>query len=126
MQKNQILAAAAVAAAFTLGACNTEPETIAINDYDPMAEALENAGPVELPPAIANSRTYRCSDNSLFYVDFYTNNTARLRTVRGGDSVELRAEGGNPPYIAPGHSVSGSGESVRISAPGKGNLSCHT
>lgn len=125
MQKNRFLAAATVAAVLALAACNSEPETI--NEYDPMAEQLKKAPPVkELPPAIADSRTYRCSDNSLVYVDFYTNDTARLRTVRGGDPVTLTAEGGNPPYRTEGYSVSANAESVRITAPGKNNLSCHT
>ena len=127
MQKHRLLAAGTIAAIFLLAACNNEPEAISINEYDPMAEQLKKAPPVkELPPAIAASRTYRCSDNSLFYVDFYTNNTALLRTVRGGDAVTLQAEGGNPPFVADGHSVSDNGESVRITAPGKNNLACHT
>ena len=127
MQKTQILAAALAAASLTLAACNSEPEVVTVNKYDPMADQLKNAAPVkELPPAIADSRTYRCNDNSLFYVDFFTNNTARLRTVRGGEYVELTAEGGNAPFTAEGHSVSANAENVRITVPGKNNLSCHT
>jgi hypothetical protein len=126
MQINRFFAATAVAYILALAACDSEPETI--NGHsDPMAEQLKKAPPVtELPPAITHSRTYRCSDNSLFYVDFYTNDTARLRTQRGGEAVTLTAEGGNPPYVAEGHSVSANGDSVRITAPGKNNLSCHT
>lgn len=125
MQNNRFFAAMTAASILSLGACNSEPETI--NDFDPMAEQLKNAPPVkELPPSIADSRTYRCSDNSLVYVDFYTNNTALLRTRQGGDAVTLTAEGGNPPYRAEGHSVSANAASVRITAPGKSNLSCHT
>src|SRR5690349_21074931 len=100
MQINRFFAATAVASILVLAACNSEPETI--NGYsDPMAEQLKKAPPVkELPPSISHNRTYRCSDNSLFYVDFYTNNTALLRTRQGGDPVMLTAEGGNPPYQA--------------------------
>jgi hypothetical protein len=127
MQNNRFLAAGAIAAALLLAACNnSEPEVINTN-IDPMAEQLKKAPPVkELPPAIASSKAYRCSDNSLFFVEFLTNNTARLRTVRGGEFVALTAEGGNPPFTAEGHSVSGTGDTVRITAPGKNNLSCHT
>jgi hypothetical protein len=125
MQNQRFLAAGAIAAALLLSACSQQPEVI--NEVDPMAEELKKAPPVkELPPAIASSRTYRCSDNSLFYVDFYTNNTALMRTVRGGEAVTLTAEGGNPPFTGEGRSVSGNGEAVRITAPGKNNLSCHT
>jgi hypothetical protein len=88
---------------------------------------LKKAPPVkELPPSIAESRTYRCADNSLVYVDFFTNDTARLRTVQGGEYVELTAAGGNPPYTAEGHSVSANAENVRITVPGRGSQSCHT
>lgn len=127
MQTKPLLAAGAIAATLLLAGCNNEPEEINVNDRDPMAEQLEKAPPIkELPPAIAASRTYRCSDNSLFYVDFYTNNTALLRTTRGGEAVTLTAADGNPPFTADGHSVSANADDVRITAPGKSNLSCHT
>jgi hypothetical protein len=128
MHKKQALAAAAIAALVGLAACNTEPEAIVINKEDPMADALKNAGPVAPPPMIQASRTYRCRDNSLYYVDFYTNHSAMVRTQEGGDPVAmLTAEGGNPPYVGQeGYSVSGNGEQVSITAPGHGSQSCHT
>jgi hypothetical protein len=122
MQKTHLLAAGT--ALLALAACNSEPETI--NDFDSQSAELQNAAPVELPPAITASRTYRCSDNSLVYVDFYNNNTAALRNRQEDAPTMLTAEGGNPPFVAPGHSVSGTGENVRITAPGKNNLACHT
>ena len=84
-------------------------------------EALKNAAPVALPPAITDSRTYRCSDNSLVYVDFYNNNTAA-----GPPHPRRRADpadpaGGAGPYAGEGHTVSGNGTHVTIN--GK---SCHT
>ena len=128
MLKTQFLAAAAVAAIVGLAACNTEPEVVLINKDDPMADALKNAAPVAPPPMIQASRTYRCRDNSLYYVDFYTNHSAMVRTQQGGDPVAmLSAAGGNPPYVGQeGYSISGNGEQVSISAPGRGSQSCHT
>ena len=127
MQKTHFLAVASIAASITLAACNSEPEVVTINEFDPMAEALKNAGPVEAPPMIAESRTYRCRDNSLVYIDFYTNNTAAVRTERGQPPVAtLTAEGGNPPYIAEGYSVSANAEEISYTAPGKGTQTCHT
>jgi hypothetical protein len=120
MYKTPLLAAAASAALFSLSACGQDaPERL--NAYDPQGEALKNAAPVELPPAVTVSRTYRCSDNSLIYVDFYNNNTALVRTSRDGTPTTATAEGGNPPYAGPGYTVSGSGTHVTIN--GK---SCHT
>lgn len=122
MQKIHLLAASA--ALFTLAACGSETETI--NQFDSQAQELQNAAPVELPPAIVASRTYRCTDNSLVYVDFYNNNTAAFKTNRTDAPTMLTAEGGNPPFTAPGYSVSANAENVRITAPGKNNLSCRT
>ena len=125
MKKTQLLAAATCAAIFTLAACNSEPEVITVNKYDPMEEALKNAPQVEAPPMMQASRTYRCRDNSLVFVDFYTNNTAQVRTSRDGTPTVLTAEGGNPPYTAPGFSVSANADNVTLTVPGKGSQSCH-
>ena len=126
MHKTRIsfAAAASVAALLTLSACNSEPETIEANAPDPQEEALRNAAPVELPPAISASHTYRCADNSLLYVEFLTNDTARVRTERGGTPTTLTAEGGNPPYTAEGYSLSDNALTITYSAPGKGSQSC--
>jgi hypothetical protein len=120
MSKTPLLAAAASAALFTLSACQqSAPEMV--NSYDPQAEALQNAAPVQLPPAVTESRTYRCSDNSLFYVDFYNNDTATIRTREDGPTTMLTAEGGAPPYRGGAYTVSGRGTTTNIN--GK---SCHT
>ena len=120
MLKTPLFAAAASAAIFTLSACG-DPAPEVVNAYDPQAEALANAAPVQLPAAVSQSRSYRCSDNSLYYVDFYNNNTARIGRSRDGEKTELRlAEGGAPPFSGEGYSLSGNGENVTIN--GK---SCH-
>ncbi|WP_129791610.1 hypothetical protein [Sphingosinicella sp. CPCC 101087] len=127
MQKTHFLAVAISAASIALAACSTEPEVVTINEFDPMAEALKNAGPVEAPPMISDSRTYRCRDNSLVYIDFYTNDTAAVRTERGQPPVAtLNAEGGNPPYTAEGYSVSANADEIEYTAPGKGTQSCRS
>jgi hypothetical protein len=117
------LSAAALLALFSLAACG-EPETITAGADDPQAEALQNAAPVAPPPMIQASRTYRCKDNSLLYVDFYTDNTARVRTKKEGEATALTATDGKGPYTAEGWSVSGNAAQVNITAPGKGSQSC--
>ena len=120
MYKPPLLAAAASAALLTLSACKkSEPEMV--NSYDPQAQALQNAAPVELPPAILDARTFRCADNSLFYVEFYNNNTALLRTSRDGAPTQLTQTGGAGPYTGGDQSVSANATHVTIN--GK---SCHT
>lgn len=121
MSKTPLLAAAASAVLFALSACQQGGPEI-VNAYDPQEDALKNAAPVQLPPAVTASKTYRCADNSLFYVDFYNNNTAILRRGnRDAAPTTLTAEGGNPPFTGDGSSLSGPGDHVTIN--GK---SCHT
>jgi hypothetical protein len=121
MNKTPLLAAAASAALFTLSACQKHgPEVI--NTYDPQAEALQNAAPVTAPPPmISANKTYRCADNSLYFVDFYTNNTATIRTSQEGATTQLTQTGGAGPFTGSGQSVSGNETHVTIN--GK---ACHT
>jgi hypothetical protein len=125
MQRTQILAAASVAALLSLAACNSEPEVISANSVDPMAAELAEAPPVELPPAIAESRTYRCDDNSLVYATFYTNNTVKVAMEEGAEGTILTAENGQPPYVAEGYSLSANAEEITYTAPGMGTQTCH-
>jgi membrane-bound inhibitor of C-type lysozyme len=120
MNKTPLLAAAASAVFLLLPACRQgEPERL--NAYDPQGEALKNAAPVALPPAITDNRTYRCSDNSLLYVEFYNNGTAMIRTTREGTPTQLAQTGGAGPYSGGSYTVSGNATHVTIN--GK---SCHT
>lgn len=125
MQHNpRFLAAASLAAFLSLSACG-EPETITANErYDPQAEELAKAKPIEAVPMIQASRTFRCKDNSLLYADYYTNNTARVSKSKGGEATVLTAAEGKPPYVAEGYSLSANGSQVTYTAPGKGTQTC--
>ena len=123
MQITKFLAAASVAASLLLSACTNEPEVVDTNP-DPMKDELAKAQPVEAPPMIQASRTYRCKDNSLVYVDFYTNNTAQYRTEKGGQATILTAATAGQPYTAEGYLVSANAAQIQLTAPGKGSLSC--
>ena len=122
MQKN--LLAAASAALLSLAACSNEPEVVDTNP-DPMKDELAKAAPVEVPLMIQASRTYRCKDNSLVYIDFMNDQkTANFRADKGGAPRILKAEAAGQPFKAEGYSVSGSGETVTLERPGKGSQSC--
>jgi hypothetical protein len=109
--------------ALALAACGG-PETITAGDGDPQAEALQNAAPVEAPPMIQASRTYRCKGNALLYADFYTDNTVRVRDDKEGPATVLTAAGGQPPYVAEGYSLSANADQISYAAPGKGTRTC--
>jgi hypothetical protein len=116
--------ALSLAALVALAGCNNKPQTITASPDDPQAAQLKDAKPVAAPPMIEASHTYRCADNSLVYVDFYTNNTAALRTQKGGTPTTLTADGGKPPYKGAGYSLSGNGTKVSFDAPGKKSQTC--
>ena len=119
--------------ALALAAC--EPETIDGNKRpDPMADQLANAAPVELPPAIAASKTYRCKDNSLVQIDWlaqdkgaYVHGEDRTQThlkpaapAEGQPaSTDLTAEGG---YVLKGNATA---STITLTVPGKPAQSCH-
>jgi len=121
---SRTLSAALFASTLLLAACDTKPETITAGNDDPDAAALNAATPVSLPPMVTQSRTYRCKDASLVYVDFMSNNTALYRSEKGGTPTTLSAPEAGKPYTAEGYSISGDGPQVEIGAPGKPAQSC--
>jgi hypothetical protein len=94
---------ALVALAAALAGC--ERETIVAGEpYDPQANAVQNLQNVQLPPAIVASHTYRCRDNSLVYVDWFNNDTARVKRDQAEAGVTL----------AKGEDAAFSGENQRL------------
>ena len=121
MRNTPYLAAAASAALLALAGCNNDPVQINTVERD-TNEPTVQLNAADLPPSITANKIYRCSDNSLFYVTFYSDNAAMLR--RGSSSAtgtRLTGTSASGPFTAEGQSVSGSGDNVTIN--GK---SCHT
>ena len=121
MMKSPILLAAPFTLLLALGAC--KEQTVDLNT-DPQANAANAAAPVEAPPMIQASRTYRCKDNSLLYADFYTNDTVQVRSAKDRPPTILTAVGAGQPYTAEGYSLSANSEQISYTAPGKGAQSC--
>jgi curli biogenesis system outer membrane secretion channel CsgG len=69
-----------VAAAAALAGCNKENHTIVAGPADDAAAKAEANAQVQLPPSIAASKTYRCKDNKLIYVDWMSDGTAQVKT----------------------------------------------
>ena len=119
------LRAAPMAAVLLLAACNSSPETVTDTTADPDAAKVAAAPPVQLPPMVTASRTYRCKDNSLVYIDFCNNGTATYRTEeKGTPTATLTSAEEGKPYTFDGYSVSSSGTEISLTAPGKGTTSC--
>jgi hypothetical protein len=115
----------AAASLTLLSACGqSEPEVVG-GPADPMKDQLANAAPVALPPAVKDSRSYRCKDNSLIFVDFLADDkTANLRTEKTGAPTKLVAAEAGKPFTAEGFEVDGSGSTITATLPGKAAQSC--
>lgn len=114
-------------AAAALAGCNQDDHTIVAGDHvDPMANELANAAPVELPPAIAASKTYRCKDNSIVHIDWLADNqTANVR-VGDGLATQVKAPAAGEPMVAEGYALKGDKDagSVTLTRPGTGAELC--
>ncbi len=123
-----------------LAACN-KTETPAEGEAG--ADTAATAAPIEMPPAITASGTYRCADNTILYVDFLGKNEAA--DIRVGDKAatavrvtapvaEVPAAGAAPATeatpagplkAADGESsLSGSGAQINVKLAGKGAQTC--
>lgn len=111
------------ACGLALSACgngNTGSEEANITEAN---QVVDEATP--LPPAIADSRPYRCADGSVFFVDFLADGkTVNLRTEREGLPTTLTAEEQGGPYVAEGYSVGANAEETKIATPDKPEQSC--
>jgi hypothetical protein len=116
-------------ASLALAACSNESHTLVQNGpEDPMGDALKNAAPVELPPAITVSKSYRCKDSSVIHLDWLADNKgANIRATKEGIPTQLKpGADGKPPFTAEGYSLTGSAESatITLTRPDKGSQSC--
>ncbi len=94
--KNLLILAVASAA---LMACQKEtivqgdtPEEVAAD-----AATAANAAEVVLPPSIIASKSYRCKDNSVVYIDWLSDGSARAKTDKAGRATPIKVgEAGTP------------------------------
>lgn len=129
-------AALVLAAALSTAACgdNSGGNTAANESANASANTTNTATTnVVLPPAIKNSRSYRCKDNSTFHASYLADDM----------TVNIRDKEENPPIVvlkadAPGgefvgkdqqggdFKLVGSGENVTYTSPDGGAQSCRS
>jgi hypothetical protein len=117
-----------LAAAAALAGCNNSDHNIVqgqVPGDDTNAAANAN---VQLPPAIAASKIYRCADNQVVYVDWMADNkSANIRTDPSGSPVQVAAAEPGKPMTGPGgYELSGSstGTTAKIAIPHHPSQSC--
>jgi hypothetical protein len=112
----------------TLAACNSQPENIVVGPPDDMKEQLAAAKKVELPPAMLASKSYRCGDNSVAYVDWYADDkSAGIHKKKGDAPTIVRADAPGKEMVADGgYALTGDAKagSISITLPGAGKKSC--
>jgi hypothetical protein len=109
-----ILRALPLSAALLLAACNTQPETITAGPDD--SDVNTSAAPVKLPPAMLASKSYRCKDNTLVYVDWFNDNmTANLHLKeKAASPVNLSAPSAGATYAGGGYELTGTAEAKSV------------
>src|SRR4029078_8383592 len=68
-----------VAAAAALAGCDQNNPTLT---GDSPGDNIAANAPVALPPSITASKSYRCKDNGLIYIDWMSDGTARVKKTR--------------------------------------------
>jgi hypothetical protein len=120
---NRTLTLALVAAA-ALAGCNKTDHTIVAGSRD---TPVANVADVVLPPAIEASKSYRCKDNSVVYIDWLNDKmTADIRATKAGSASRVVSAEVGKPMTAAGYSLTGTKDSgsVTVDRPGKGSQSC--
>ena len=92
--------ALALAAAAALAGCNKEDHTIVAGGPQIDDTNVSNE-PVALPPSVAASKSYRCKDNSLVYIDWLSDGSARVKKNR--DEVGTAVPAGSPTLKGDAH-----------------------
>lgn len=119
-----------IAAAAALAGCNKQSHTIVADPNAVPGDTNEVANkPVALPPSISATKSYRCADNKIVYVDWLSDNkTANIRTEKAGAPTQVTAAEAGKPMTGPaGYSLDGSSSatSVKIAVPGHPAQSCN-
>jgi hypothetical protein len=101
MRKISLIHVAPLLAAIAVAGCNSKPETVNQTVGDPQAAELANAAPVELPPMLKASKTFRCKDNSLIFVDFMSDDkTVNFKSEKEGPVTVLKAAEAGQPFAS--------------------------
>ena len=124
-----LLRAAPLVAFVALAACNSKPTTIVGGGpVDTTAGQIAAAPPVKLPPALLATKTYRCKDNSLIYIDWFNDSMTANLKVKKKDAtpIHLTAEVAGQPLSGEGYQLTGTptAASVTFKTPSGGGQSC--
>jgi hypothetical protein len=127
MNKALFLLPAAAIAMLSLSACENKAEELDSRAPDPQASALANAAPIEQPPTIKSSVTFRCQPgNTLIYADFMSNDTVvNVKTEKTAMPKRLVAPAAGEPFVADGgYKLTGNAKAASIEIAGAAPKAC--
>ena len=122
MNRTLIIAALAATA---LTACNKASHTIVAGSKDD--NVTVNTANVVLPPAIEASKSYRCKDNTVVYIDWLDDKkTADIRASKEGSASRVTSTEAGKAMAGAGYSLTGTKDSgsVTVERPSKGSQTC--
>jgi hypothetical protein len=122
---NRIIPFTLIAAA-ALAGCDQQSHTIVAGSPDDNTTAVNTAN-IQLPPAIEASKSYRCKDNTVVYIDWLNDKkTADIRDAKSGAPTRLTAAEAGKAMTAAGYSLTGNStaSTITVERPGKGSQSC--
>ena len=105
-------------AAAAIAGCDNNGQTIVAGPDGTDNSAEVNLADVELPPSIVASHAYRCKDNSLVYIDWLSNDTARIKQDRSEVGMTV-TKGEDGAYTADGQRLTGDPKAASITVNGK-------
>lgn len=117
----------ALVATAALAGCNGKDHTIVAGPDGADGDTPATNAPVVLPPSIIASKSYRCKDNSVVFIDWLSDGkSANFRAARTDVPVNLTAPAAGQPMTGNGYSLTGasSGGDITLLRPGKGSQSC--
>ena len=120
---NRIIIIAALATT-AITACSKSDHTIVAGAKE---ENVTVNTAIVLPPAIESSKSYRCKDNTVVYIDWLNDKkTADIRASKAGSASRVISAEAGKPMTAVGYSLTGTKDmaSVTVERPGKGSQSC--
>ena len=117
----------ALVAATALAGCNKQDHTIVAGTRESRETNTVDPSTIKLPPAIEASKSYRCKDNSVVYIDWLNDKmTADIRPKKTDPATRVTTAEAGKPMTAEGYSLTGSStaSSITVERPGKGSQSC--
>jgi hypothetical protein len=98
-----------LAAAAALAGCNENHTIVAGGPEEGNDTNVATNASIVLPPSISASKTYRCADNKLVYVDWMSDGSARVKKTR--DEVGTA--------VTPGTELKGDAKAASITYKGQ-------